>query len=48
MFLSLVGLIYLCGFADFKLQRNKVQSQKFSFAVMENSDTEFIASLLNE
>ena len=46
--LSLVRLIYFCGFADFKLQRNKVQSQKFLIAVMENFDTEFIASLLNE
>ena len=44
----LVCLIYFCRFADFKLQRNKVQSRKFSFAVMENFDTEFIASLLNE
>ena len=46
--LCLVGLIYFCQFADFKLQRNKVQSKKFSFAVMENFDTESIASLINE
>ena len=46
--LCLVRLIYFCRFADFKLQRNKVQSWKFSFAVMENFDTEFIALLLNE
>ena len=46
--LCLVHLIYFCRFADFKLQRNKVQSRKFSFAVMENFDTEFIALLLNE
>ena len=43
-----VRLIYFCRYADFKLQRNKVQSQKFSLAVMENFDTEFIASLLND
>ena len=29
-------------------KRNKVQSRKLSFAVMENFDTEFIAPLLNE
>ena len=39
---------HLFGFAGFKLQRNKVKSRTFSFAVMENFDTEFIASLLNE
>ena len=43
-----VRLIYFCRYADFKLQRNKVQSRKFSLAVMENFDTEFIASLLND
>ena len=36
------------SYADFKLQRNKVQSRKLSFAVMENFDTAFIAALLNE
>ena len=46
--LCLACLIYFWRFADFKLQRNKVKSRKFSFAVMENFDTEFIASLLNE
>ena len=46
--LCLVGLIYFCQFADFKLQRNKVQSKKFSFAVMENFDTKSTASLINE
>ena len=46
--LCLVRLIYFCRFADFKLQRNKVQNRKFSFAVMENFETEFIASLLYE
>ena len=35
-------------YADFKLQRNKVQSRKLSFAVIGNFDTEFIVSLLNE
>ena len=35
--------------ADFKLQRNKVQSWKLSFAVIENFDVQFIVvSLLNE
>ena len=43
-----VRLVYSCQFADFKLQRNEVQSRNFSFAVMENFDAEFIASLLNE
>ena len=37
-----------CRFADFKLQRNKAQSQIISFAAIENFDTEFIVSLLNE
>ena len=37
-----------CRFVDFKLQRNKAQSQIVSFAAIENFDTEFIASLLNE
>ena len=46
--LCLVRLIYFCLFADFKFQTNKVQSRKFSFAVIENFDTEFILSLLNE
>ena len=46
--LCLIRLIYFCRFTDFKLQRNKVQSRKFSFAVMENFDTEFTASLLYE
>ena len=46
--LCLIRLIYSCRFTDFKLQRNKVQSRKFSFVVMENFDTEFIASLLYE
>ena len=46
--LCLIRLIYFCRFTDFKLQRNKVQSQKFSFAVMEIFDTEFIVSLLYE
>ena len=46
--LCLVRLIYFCRFADFKLQRNKVQTRKFSFVVMENFDTEFLASLLYE
>ena len=46
--LCLDRLIYFCRSADFKLKRNKVQSRKFSFAVMENFDTEFVASLLNE
>ena len=46
--LCLLCLIYFCRFADFKLQKNKVQSRKFSFAVMENFDTEFITSLLNK
>ena len=31
-----------------KLQRNKKQSRKCSFAVMGNFDTEFISLLLNE
>ena len=35
-------------YADFKLQKNKVQSRKLSFAVIGNFDTEFIVSLLNE
>ena len=36
-------------YADFKLQRNKVQSWKLSFAVIENFDVQFIVvSLLNE
>ena len=34
--------------ADFKLQRNKVQSRKLSFAVIENFDIQFIVLLLNE
>ena len=34
--------------ADFKLQRNKVQSRKLSFAVIENFDIELILLLLNE
>ena len=46
--LCLVRLIYFCRFADFKLQRIKVQNRKFSFAVMENFETEFTASLLYE
>ena len=46
--LCLVLRIYFCRFADFKLQRDKVQSRKFSFVVMENFDTEFIGSLLYE
>ena len=46
--LCLVRLIYFCRFADFKLQRNKVQSQNFLIAVTENFDTESIALLLNE
>ena len=46
--LCLVRLIYFCRLADFKLQRNKLQGQKFSFAVIEKFDTDFIASLLNE
>ena len=41
-----VRVIYSCRFADFKLQRNKVESRIFSFAVMYNFDTEFIALLL--
>ena len=36
-------------YADFKLQRNKLQSWKLSFAVIENFDVQFIVvSLLNE
>ena len=36
-------------YADFKLQKNKLQSWKLSFAVIENFDIQFIAvSLLNE
>ena len=35
-------------YADFKLQRNKVQSRKLSFAVIRNFDNEFILLLLNE
>ena len=35
-------------YADFKLQRNKVQSRKLSFAVIENFDIELILLLLNE
>ena len=35
-------------YADFKLQRNKVQSRKLSFAVIENFDVQFIVLLLNE
>ena len=46
--LCVVRLIYFCRFADFKLQRNKVKKRKFSFAVMQNFETEFIASLLYE
>ena len=46
--LCLVRLIHFCRFADFKLQRNKVQSQNFLIAVTENFDTESIALLLNE
>ena len=46
MILCLVRLIYFSRFADFKLQRNKVQGRKFSFAVMGNFDTEFITSVL--
>ena len=46
--IRLVRLIYFSRFADFEFQRNKVQSQKFLIAVMENFDTELIALLLNE
>ena len=35
-------------FADFKLEKSKEQSQEFSCAVMENFDTEFIATLFNK
>ena len=35
-------------YADFKLQKNKVQSRKLSFTVIGNFDTEFIVLLLNE
>ena len=35
-------------YAYFKLQRNKVQSRKLSFAVIRNFDNEFILLLLNE
>ena len=35
-------------YADFKRQRNKVQSRKLSFAVIENFDIQFIVLLLNE
>ena len=36
-------------YADFKLQKKKLQSRKLSFAVIENFDIQFIAvSLLNE
>ena len=35
-------------YADFKLQMNKVQSRKLSFAVIENFDIQFIVLLLNE
>ena len=35
-------------YPDFKLQRNKVQSRKLSFAVIENFDIQFIVLLLNE
>ena len=35
-------------YVDFKLQRNKVQSGKLSFAVIENFDIELILLLLNE
>ena len=35
-------------YADFKLQRNKVQSRKLPFAVIENFDIQFIVLLLNE
>ena len=35
-------------YADFKVQRNKVQDRKLSFAVIENFDIQFIVLLLNE
>ena len=35
-------------YADFKLQKNKVRSQKLSFAVIENFHIQFIVLLLNE
>ena len=35
-------------YADFKLQSNKVQSRKLSFAAIVNFDIQFIALLLNE
>ena len=35
-------------YADFKLQWNKVQSRKLSFAAIENFDIQFIVLLLNE
>ena len=35
-------------YADFKLQWNKVQSRKLSFAAIENFDIQFIVFLLNE
>ena len=34
-------------YADFKLQRNKVQSRKLSFAAIENFDIQFIVLLFN-
>ena len=35
-------------YANFKLQRNKVQSRKLSSAVIKNFDIQFIVLLLNE
>ena len=35
-------------YADFKLQWNKVQSRKLSFAAIENFAIQFIVLLLNE
>ena len=35
-------------YADFKLQRNKVQSRELSFAIIKNFDIQFIVLLLNK
>ena len=35
-------------YADFKLQRNKVQSLELSFAIIKNFDIKFIVLLLNK
>ena len=35
-------------YADFKLQRNKVQSRELSFGIIKNFDIQFIVLLLNK